>query len=52
MLPADVQQLVLQVEKEAIRHEKASLQMMRNRSLGAALAQQDPALLKRLNDMR
>ena len=41
-----------QVEKEASRHEQASLQLMARRGLGAALAAKDPALLKRLNDMR
>jgi len=43
---------VLQVEKEASLNEKASLQLMASRGLGAVLAAKDPALLKRLNDMR
>ena len=42
----------MQVEKEAIRHEQASLQLMSSLGLGAVLAAKDPALLKRLNDMR
>ena len=42
----------MQVEREALMKQQASLRSMSRIGIGAAIAAENPALLKLLNDMR